>query len=130
MPILRLVEVTDEQCGALDHALNTTKRLRDWRRLQAVQLLALGREASEVAEALGCSVSSVYYWADDWRSGGLAALTARPHGGGAPTAARRGRRRGGRAAAGGRSAGLRRGGHRLDGSAAADGVGGAWGGAE
>ena len=84
MPILRLVEVTDEQRGALDDALTTIKRLRDWRRLQAVQLLALGREASEVAEALGCSVSSVYYWADDWRGGGLAALTARPHSGGRP----------------------------------------------
>lgn len=84
MPIRRLVEVTDEQRGALDAALESTTRLRDWRRLQAVHLLAVGREASEVAEALGCSASSVYDWADDWRCGGLAALTARPHGGGRP----------------------------------------------
>ncbi len=84
MPIVRLVEMTSEQRVALDAALTTAKRLRDWRRLQAVHLLDLGREAPEVAEALGCSVSSVYYWADDWRSGGLAALTERPHGGGRP----------------------------------------------
>ncbi|GAC1460567.1 MAG: hypothetical protein PVSMB4_19490 [Ktedonobacterales bacterium] len=84
MPIVPLIVVTDEQRAALDDALATTKRLRDWRRLQAVHLLDLGREAPEVAAVLGCSASSVYYWADDWRTGGLAALTERPHGGGRP----------------------------------------------
>ena len=84
MPIVRLVEVTDEQRVALEVARDATRRLRDWRRLQAVYLLDLGRDASQVAEALGCSASSIYYWADDWRTGGLAALTERPHGGGRP----------------------------------------------
>lgn len=50
-----------------------------------MHLLDLGRAASGVAAALGCSASSGYYWADDWRTGGrLAALTERPHGGGRP----------------------------------------------
>ncbi|HEX5439847.1 MAG TPA: helix-turn-helix domain-containing protein [Ktedonobacterales bacterium] len=46
-----------------------------------VHLLADGREASEVAAVLGCSVSSVYYWADDWREAGLAGLAEGPHAG-------------------------------------------------
>lgn len=81
MPILPLVTLTDDDRAALDEALRTTKRLRDWRRLQAVHLLATGHEAPEVAETLGCSASSVYYWADDWRTSGLVGLFERPHSG-------------------------------------------------
>lgn len=84
MPMIPLVTLSDEERRALNEALRSTKRLRDWRRLQAVQLLASGREAPDVAETLSCSASSVYYWADDWRSSGLAGLQARPHGGGRP----------------------------------------------
>ena len=78
---MRLVELTDEDRTALDEALRTTKRVREWRRLQAVRLLADGREAPEVAQVLGCSASSVYYWADDWREAGLAGLAEGPHAG-------------------------------------------------
>lgn len=84
MPIVPLVKLSDDERSALDEARRTTKRLRDWRRLQAVHLLDTGREAPDVAETLGCSASSVYYWADDWRTNGLAGLIARPHGGGRP----------------------------------------------
>ncbi len=79
MPIIPLVTLTDDDRAALEEALRSTKRLRDWRRLQAVHLLAAGREAPDVAETLGCSASSVYYWADDWRTSGLAGLYERPH---------------------------------------------------
>jgi transposase len=78
---MRLVEVTDEDRRALDAALRTTKRVREWRRLQAVRLLADGREAPEVAHVLGCSASSVYYWADGWREARLAGLAEGPHAG-------------------------------------------------
>jgi transposase len=78
---MRLVEVTDAERGALDEALRTTRRVREWRRLQAVRLLVDGREAPEVAAALGCSASSVYYWAEDWRTAGLAGLAEGPHAG-------------------------------------------------
>ena len=81
---MRLVELTNDDRAALDEALRTTRQVREWRRLQAVRLLADGREAPEVAQALGCSASSVYYWADDWREAGLAGLAATPHGGGRP----------------------------------------------
>lgn len=78
---MRLVAVTDDDRRALDEALRTTRRAREWRRLQAVRLLADGREAPEVAQVLGCSVSSVYYWANDWREAGLAGLAEGPHAG-------------------------------------------------
>lgn len=78
---MRLVELTDPDRRALDAALGTAKRVREWRRLQAVRLLDEGREAPEVAQVLGCSASSVYYWADDWRQAGLAGLAEGPHAG-------------------------------------------------
>jgi transposase len=78
---MRLVDVRDDDRRALDAALRTTRRVREWRRLQAVRLLADGQEAPAVAQALGCSASSVYYWADDWREAGLAGLAEGPHDG-------------------------------------------------
>ncbi len=78
---MRLVELTDEERTALDHALHATGRVREWRRVQAVRLLADGREAPEEAQVLGCSASSVYYWAEDWRTAGLAGLAEGPHAG-------------------------------------------------
>ena len=78
---MRLVELTDDDRTALDTTLRSTKRVREWRRLQAVRLLAEGREAPEVAAVLGCSASSVYYWADDWRAAGRAGLAEGPHAG-------------------------------------------------
>ena len=81
---MRLVEMTHEDRAAVDAALRSTRRVREWRRLQAVRLLADGREALEVAQTLSCSASSVYYWADDWREAGLSGLVDSPHVGGRP----------------------------------------------
>lgn len=78
---MRLVELTDDDRRALEEAQRSTRRVREWRRLQAVRLLADGREAPEVAAVLGCRASSVYYWADDWRAAGLAGLAEGPHAG-------------------------------------------------
>ena len=78
---MHLVELTNENRVALDAALRSTRGVREWRRLQAVRLLADGREAPEVAQVLGCSASSVYYWANDWREEGLAGLAEGPHAG-------------------------------------------------
>lgn len=78
---MRLVDVTDDDRRALDAAVRTARRVRDWRRLQAVRLLADGHEAPQVAQALGCSASSVYYWANDWREIGLEGLVEGPHAG-------------------------------------------------
>lgn len=76
---MRLVDVTDEDRRALDAAQRTTRRVREWRRLQAVRLLADGQEAPAGAPALGGSASSVYYWATDWREAGVAGLADGPH---------------------------------------------------
>lgn len=79
-----LVEMTDKERVAVEAAQRATRRVREWRRLQAVRLLADGREAPAVAQALGCGVSSVYYWAEDWQAAGLAGVLDRPHAGGRP----------------------------------------------
>ena len=77
-----LVELTDEERQALAAAQHSVRRVRDWRRLQAVHLLGGGRDAAEVAAALDCSVSSSsYYWAEAWRTDGRAGLREGPHAG-------------------------------------------------
>jgi transposase len=81
---MRLVDVTDNDRRALDAALRTRRRARAWRRLQAVRLLADGREAPAVAPVVGCSASRVYYWANDWRDACLAGLVEGPPAGGRP----------------------------------------------
>ena len=78
---MRLVDVTDDDRRALDTALRTARRVREWRRLQAVRRLADGQEAPAVAQALGCSASSVSYWANDWREIGREGLVEGPHAG-------------------------------------------------
>ena len=78
---MQLVEMTADERSALDSAQRGVRRVREWRRYQAVRLLADGHEANEVAAALGCSVSSIYYWAADWRAGGVDGLAEGPHAG-------------------------------------------------
>lgn len=78
---MRLVEMSEEELAKLLVAQRATGSVREWRRLQAVRLLAEGREAPEVAQVLGCSASAVYYWAEDWREDGLAGLAEGPHAG-------------------------------------------------
>ena len=76
---MQLVEMTDNERTALDQAQQAVRTVRAWRRYQAVRLLSDGREASEVAQVLGCSVSSVSYWAADWREQQVAGLAEGPH---------------------------------------------------
>jgi transposase len=56
---------------ALAEAASKEKRVRNWRRMRAIELLTEGRRPEAVAEALGCSRSSVYAWARAWRERGL-----------------------------------------------------------
>ncbi len=55
----------------LAEAASKEKRVRTWRRMRAIELLAEGRKPEAVAEALGCARSSVYAWAKAWREMGL-----------------------------------------------------------
>ena len=58
----------------LAEAASKEKRVRNWRRMRAIELLAEGRRPEVVAAALGCARSSVYAWAKAWREGGLSGL--------------------------------------------------------
>lgn len=77
--------LTPPQRAALDAAADAEKRTRTWKRYQAVRLVADGQPPAAVAQALRCSVASVYAWAATWRQAGLAGLAEGPH----PGAARR-----------------------------------------
>lgn len=78
---MQLVELTNEERAALEAAQRPVHRVREWRRFQAVRLLADGAEVAAVAQALGCSASAVYYWAEAWREEGMAGLAEGPHAG-------------------------------------------------
>src|SRR5258708_18577444 len=78
---MQLVELTDVERQALEAAQRSVRGVRERGRMQAVHLLGAGRDAAEVAEALDCSVSSIYYWAEAWRTDGLAGLREGPHAG-------------------------------------------------
>jgi transposase len=58
----------------LAEAASKEKRVRNWRRMRAIELLAEGRRPEVVAGALGCARSSVYAWAKAWREMGLSGL--------------------------------------------------------
>ena len=58
----------------LAEAASKEKRVRNWRRMRAIELLAEGRRPEAVAEALGCARASVYAWAKAWREMGLSGL--------------------------------------------------------
>jgi transposase len=60
-----------EERVALAEAASKEKRVRNWRRMRAIELLAEGRKPEAVAEALGCARSSVFAWAKAWRERGL-----------------------------------------------------------
>jgi putative transposase len=57
---------------------------RVWLRYQAIILALQGRSATEVAQALGCSVRAVQTWVARYNQGGPQALAERPHTGRPP----------------------------------------------
>jgi transposase len=76
------LRVTESQRTELEAAAAAEKRVRRWRRYQAVLLLADGHAPAAVARTLRCSRASVYAWAAAWRRTGVAGLRAGDHGGG------------------------------------------------
>jgi transposase len=77
-----LVQVTAPERTALETAAAAERRVRRWRRYQAVVLLAAGQPPAVVAQSLRCSRASVYAWAAAWRQEGLVGLQEGAHGGG------------------------------------------------
>jgi transposase len=73
------VTMTETQRAALEVAVQTERRTRTWKRYQAVLLLADGQRPAAAAQALHCSVGSVYHWAAIWQREGVAGLAEGPH---------------------------------------------------
>lgn len=88
---VRLVELSAAERGELEGAARRERRVRQWRRYQALLLLDTGEHPTQVAAAVGCSLASIYNWASAWnrqsdRQGRplarkLDAVSEAPHGG-------------------------------------------------
>lgn len=73
-----LVLTDGERAGLVD-AAGRERRVGQWRRYQAILLVAEGETPQEAAASVGCSRASVYGWLAAWRGGGLAGLAEAPH---------------------------------------------------
>jgi transposase len=71
--------LSDTERAGLAEAAARERRVRQWRRYQAVLLVADGKPPQEAAASVGCSRASVYSWLAAWREGGLARLADAPH---------------------------------------------------
>jgi transposase len=75
------IELNEQDWRALEQAQAGERRVRHWRRYQAIRLLAQGQGPRAVAVALGCRLSSVYNWLTAWKRDGAAGLVEARHGG-------------------------------------------------
>lgn len=71
--------LTAEERDVLVGAAAQERRVRIWRRYQAVLLVGQGLHPAAVATAVGSSRASVYSWVSAWRREGLAGLDEAPH---------------------------------------------------
>lgn len=77
-----LVDLAPADRAALATAASQERRVRRWRRYQAILLLAEGDAPPQVAQTLGCGLSTVSQWAARWHRDGLTGVEEREHGGG------------------------------------------------
>lgn len=75
---MSLVLSESDRFALLDAAAHE-RRVRRWRRYQAVLLVADGKSPHEAAMSVGCSRASVYSWLAAWRTDGLAGLVEALH---------------------------------------------------
>lgn len=73
------LKLEPEERASVREAASREKRVRQWRRLRAVELLGSGQRPEAVAEALSCGRSSVYAWAKAWRERGIEGIEEAPH---------------------------------------------------
>lgn len=71
--------LSDMERAALTDAAAHERRVRQWRRYQAVLLVADGERPAGAAASVGCSRASVYGWLAAWRADGLTGLAEAPH---------------------------------------------------
>ena len=81
MPIV----LTDAERQELEQAAARERRVRPWRRYQAVLRLGDGEAPEAVAAGLGCARSTVFAWAAAWRQQGRAGLVEPRRRGRVPT---------------------------------------------
>src|SRR5262245_36896492 len=74
-----LVELSGADRAVIAERCRQERRVRQWRRYRALELLASGQAPPAIAAALGCALSSVYTWAAAWRQAGAAGLAEGPH---------------------------------------------------
>jgi transposase len=74
------VTLTEDDREQLTAAAAHERRVRHWRRYQALLLLAEDKPPEAVATAVGCSRASVYNWVNAWQTAGIAGLIESPHG--------------------------------------------------
>jgi transposase len=70
--------LTTEDRATLAAALARAKRVRQWRRYQAVLLVGDGTSPEQAAHAVGASRASVYNWVASWQRDGVTALADTP----------------------------------------------------
>ena len=73
------VEMSATERQAVQEAAQGAPRVRQWRRYQAIVLVAEGHSAPEVATVLGVARSSVYNWLAAGRRAGAAGLAEGRH---------------------------------------------------
>jgi transposase len=81
---VRGLHLSADERAALDERCATEQQVRRWRRYRAIWLRGEGQSVQEVADALGCHVSSVSNWTAAWRKQGLAGLEEGLHRGRKP----------------------------------------------
>jgi transposase len=75
------IQLNATEWNELEQAQRQERRVRQWRRYQAIRLVAHGQSPQEVATAVGCRLSSVYSWVAIWKKAGRAGLVEPRHGG-------------------------------------------------
>ena len=75
------VQLTESEQALLARLSTETRKVRQWRRYQALRLLAQGQQPGQVAAALGCCRSSIYNWVADFRRDGLDGVREGVHAG-------------------------------------------------
>jgi len=73
------VTLTADEHDALAAAAAHERRVRHWRRFQALLLVADGKTPEATADAVGCSRASVYNWLTAWQRAGIGGLVEEPH---------------------------------------------------
>lgn len=71
--------LTTNEREQLTAAAARERRVRHWRRYQALLLIAEDRSPEAVAAAVGCSRASLYNWVKAWQAEGIAGLAEAAH---------------------------------------------------